>query len=282
MGSDYSRRLWLSEISLLERVSGKFRRCWKILSPIFRQHKMLSLPRFLAFSGKEKWLLENRPRLRERCWIFFSETATAFLSSSDFSTSGLALQHARWFPHSTVPLTLQPLLFFFEKKSKGNPEKSKGLSLRGTPEKSLEKKGRTHKKKARKIGNRKKQGNRKKARIGGVRVRVGFSGRTSGKTPEMPSERFLEFPLARPNPYNSRHLKPLDHLPSARLGDTSFFSELVPERTSPLTLQSLPFSISCFFFCFPIFLAFFVRFFLPFPRVFRGKKARIGGSGQGI
>ena len=30
-----------------------------------------------------KWLLENRPRLRERSWSFSSETATAFLSFSD-------------------------------------------------------------------------------------------------------------------------------------------------------------------------------------------------------
>ena len=31
----------------------------------------------------KKWLLENRPCLRERSWIFSSETATAFLSFSE-------------------------------------------------------------------------------------------------------------------------------------------------------------------------------------------------------
>ena len=40
-----SRRLWLSENSLLEGFSGRCRRCWKF-SPIFRQHETLSLPRF--------------------------------------------------------------------------------------------------------------------------------------------------------------------------------------------------------------------------------------------
>ena len=53
-------------------------------SPIFRQREMLSLPRFGHFPTfrQGKRLLENWPRLRERCWIFSSETATAFLSSS--------------------------------------------------------------------------------------------------------------------------------------------------------------------------------------------------------
>ena len=48
-------------------------------SLIFRQHEMLFLPRF----GQGKWLLEDRPRLRERSWIFSSETATASLSCSE-------------------------------------------------------------------------------------------------------------------------------------------------------------------------------------------------------
>ena len=45
----------------------------------FRQHEMLSLPRFGHFR-QGKWLLENRPRLGERSW-----TATALLSFSEFS-----------------------------------------------------------------------------------------------------------------------------------------------------------------------------------------------------
>ena len=54
---------------------------------------MLSLPRFGHFSGKENWLLENRPRLWERCWIFSSETAAAFLSSPEQRQSE-AVKHA--------------------------------------------------------------------------------------------------------------------------------------------------------------------------------------------
>ena len=57
-------------------------------------------------------------------------------------------------------------------------------------------------------------------------VRLGLSGRNSGKTPEALSERFLEFPsrvrLGSPKPYNSRHLKPPEHLqnslPSPKYG----------------------------------------------------------------
>ena len=65
-------------------------------------------------------------------------------------------------------LTLQPLLFF-GRKNKGNPEKNKGISLCGNPHipgKEI-RNARANKKKNRKIGNRKKQGNRKKARVGG-------------------------------------------------------------------------------------------------------------------
>ena len=38
-----------------------------------------------------KWLLENRPRLRERSWIFSSETATAFVSVSVFRSAPLSI-----------------------------------------------------------------------------------------------------------------------------------------------------------------------------------------------
>ena len=72
-------------------------------------------------------------------------------------------------------LTLQPLLFFFflKNKSKGNPEKSKGFSLRGTP-KFLGKGRKNAQKTAREIGNRKKQGNRKKARVASRAGRCAF------------------------------------------------------------------------------------------------------------
>ena len=62
-------------------------------------------------------------------------------------------------------------------------------------------------------------------------VRLGLSGRNSGKTPEMLSERFLEFPsrvrLGCPKPYNSRHLRLPERLqnslPPSTAGDASFF-----------------------------------------------------------
>ena len=73
-------------------------------------------------------------------------------------------------------------------------------------------------------------------------VRLGLSGRNSGripeKTPEMLSELFLEFPsrvrLGSPKPCNSGHLKPPEHesripSPPVRLG-TLLFSEVVLER----------------------------------------------------
>ena len=39
--------------SLLERFSGKFRRCWKMIPRIFRQREMLSLPRFGHFPARK-------------------------------------------------------------------------------------------------------------------------------------------------------------------------------------------------------------------------------------
>ena len=62
-------------------------------------------------------------------------------------------------------------------------------------------------------------------------VRLGLSGRNSGKTPETLSERFLEFPsrvrLGCPKPYNSRHLRLPErfqnYLPPSTAGDASFF-----------------------------------------------------------
>ena len=69
--------------SLLERFSGKFRRCWKMI-PRFSGSAKCYPCQGLGTFRQGKRLLENWPRLRERCWIFSSETATAFLSSSEF------------------------------------------------------------------------------------------------------------------------------------------------------------------------------------------------------
>ena len=67
---------------LAGKVSGKFRRCWKILPRLSGSTKCYPC-QGLGIFRQGKRLLENWPRLRERCWIFSSETATAFLSSSD-------------------------------------------------------------------------------------------------------------------------------------------------------------------------------------------------------
>ena len=68
--------------SLLEKFSGKFRRCWKIPHRFSGSAKCYPCQGLGTFR-QGKRLLENWPRLRERCWTFSSETATAFLSSSD-------------------------------------------------------------------------------------------------------------------------------------------------------------------------------------------------------
>ena len=68
--------------SSLEKFSGKFRRCWKVF-PWFSGSAKCYPCGGLGIFRQGKWLLENRPRLRERCWMFSSETATAFLSSPD-------------------------------------------------------------------------------------------------------------------------------------------------------------------------------------------------------
>ena len=84
-------------------------------------------------------------------------------------------------------------------------------------------------------------------------VRLGISGRNSGKIPERPrkrSQRFLEFPsrvrLGCPKPYNSRHLRLPERfqnsLPPSTAGDASFsrigsgegLSELVMEFPAAL------------------------------------------------
>ena len=68
--------------SLLERFSGKFRRCWKII-PRFSGSTECYACQGLGTFRRGKRLLENWRRLRERCWIFSSKAATAFLSSSE-------------------------------------------------------------------------------------------------------------------------------------------------------------------------------------------------------
>ena len=74
--------------SLLEKFSGKFRRCWKNPPRFSGSTKCYPCQGFGIFR-QGKRLLENWPRLRERCWIFSSETATAFLSSSETRTPDL-------------------------------------------------------------------------------------------------------------------------------------------------------------------------------------------------
>ena len=66
--SENSRRLWLSEIAC----------CWKSLPRFSGSTKSYPCQGLGTFRQGER-LLERRPRLRERCWIFSSETVTAFL-----------------------------------------------------------------------------------------------------------------------------------------------------------------------------------------------------------
>ena len=88
--------------SLLERFSSKFRRCWKII-PRFSGSAKCYPCQGLGTFRQGKWLLENRPRLRERCWIFSSETATAFLSSSDSGQVREVCAGNRGRPHLSAP-----------------------------------------------------------------------------------------------------------------------------------------------------------------------------------
>ena len=68
--------------SLLEKFSGKCRRCWTIIHRFSGSTKCYPC-QGLGIFRQQKWLLENRPRLRECSWMFFSEAATAFLSFSE-------------------------------------------------------------------------------------------------------------------------------------------------------------------------------------------------------
>ena len=77
------RRLWLSEIPCWKGFPANFDAAGKCF-PDFPAAQNAIPAKVWALSGKEKQLLENWPRLRERCWIFSSETATTFLRSSEF------------------------------------------------------------------------------------------------------------------------------------------------------------------------------------------------------
>ena len=89
--------------SLLEKFSGKFRRCWKIPHRFSGSAKCYPCQGLGTFR-QGKRLLENWPRLRERCWIFSSETATAFLSSSDQNLKSVCLYMRR----SSLRLSSRP------------------------------------------------------------------------------------------------------------------------------------------------------------------------------
>ena len=67
---------------LLERFSGKLRSCWQTIPRFSGSAKCYPCQALGTFRQGTR-LLENWPGLRERCWIFSSETATAFLSSSE-------------------------------------------------------------------------------------------------------------------------------------------------------------------------------------------------------
>ena len=74
--SENSRRLWLSHIPCLSRFPGKFRRCWKIVHRNFRQHDMLSLPRFGHFPARKMAAGKSAlPSGQEKCRKSASESA---------------------------------------------------------------------------------------------------------------------------------------------------------------------------------------------------------------
>ena len=76
--SENSRRLCLSEILCWKGFPGKFRRLWKII-PRFSGSTKCYPCEGLGTFRQRKWLLENRPRLRERCWIFSSRDRHSLL-----------------------------------------------------------------------------------------------------------------------------------------------------------------------------------------------------------
>ena len=94
--------------SLLEKFSGKFRRCWKMI-PRFSGSTKCYPCQGLRIFRQEKWPLEDWPRLRERSWIFSSETATAFLSSSEWRPKGSRIVRA----NVECSFELSPFQVFF-------------------------------------------------------------------------------------------------------------------------------------------------------------------------
>ena len=108
-------------------------------------------------------LTEFAPKLSEAQWVFFSETVLLKQYSARFLNFNLA-----WKFQSPDP----PTLAFFG-KSKGWSRKKQGFSLRGTPQIL----GNERKNAPKSKGNRKtkKQGNRKKVRIGGSGSRLKIS-----------------------------------------------------------------------------------------------------------
>ena len=94
-------------------------------------------------------------------WSIFSHCSN--VPSGKPSFSGVLRPKCANFPEGPDP---DPPILAFLEKARAFPQKSKGFWVSAEPLKSLEKRGKTHKK-ARKIGKRKKQGNRKKQGLEG-------------------------------------------------------------------------------------------------------------------
>ena len=90
--SENSTRLWLSEIPCWKSFPANFDAAGKLF-PDFPAARHAIPAKFSAFSGKENgcWKIG---RLRERSWIFSSETATAFLSFSECRKYREKLKHS--------------------------------------------------------------------------------------------------------------------------------------------------------------------------------------------
>ena len=81
--SENSSRLWLSAIPCWKSFPANFEAAGQFFTDFPAAPNGKCYPsQGLGSFRQGKWLLENRPRLRERSWIFSSETATALLSFS--------------------------------------------------------------------------------------------------------------------------------------------------------------------------------------------------------
>ena len=91
--SENSRRLWLSEIRCWKSFPANLNAAGKFFTDLFSGSTKCFPCQSFGIFRQGKWLLENRASLQERC---SSETATAFLSSSEFWVTLITLTPQIW------------------------------------------------------------------------------------------------------------------------------------------------------------------------------------------